>query len=142
MDNNRDDLGRLVREAWVKWALTQDSPKPSWLVPYDELAECDKEADRQIGEAIFDHALNSLRSATDTQIDAYFFECSNCGANACVTGATNRLEASTHLLEHDGWTSHSPSYHFKSFLCSDCVYEREHLEWLNVSSRIECEFPE
>lgn len=49
---DRDTLGRMVREAWVRWAETQPSPKPSWLVPYEELAEPDKEADRQIGEAI------------------------------------------------------------------------------------------
>lgn len=58
MDGNRpipyerDTLGRFVREAWVRWAETQPSPKPSWLVPYDELSEPDKEADRQIGETI------------------------------------------------------------------------------------------
>jgi hypothetical protein len=49
---DRDTLGRMVREAWVRWAQTQPDPKPSWLQPYDELAEPDKEADRQIGEAI------------------------------------------------------------------------------------------
>lgn len=49
---DRETLGRMVREAWVRWALTQPAPKPSWLVPYDELSEPDKEADRQIGEAI------------------------------------------------------------------------------------------
>ena len=49
---DRDTLGRMVREAWVRWAMTQPSPKASWLAPYDELAEADKEADRQIGEAI------------------------------------------------------------------------------------------
>ena len=49
---DRDTAGRLVREAWIRWAETQPNPKPSWLVPYDELAEADKEADRQIGEAI------------------------------------------------------------------------------------------
>jgi hypothetical protein len=49
---DRDQLGRFVREAWVRWALTQPDPKPSWLVPYDELSEPDKEADRQIGETI------------------------------------------------------------------------------------------
>jgi hypothetical protein len=48
----RDELGRMVREAWVRWAKTQPSPKPHWLIPYAELAEPDKEADRQIGEAI------------------------------------------------------------------------------------------
>ncbi len=49
---DRDTLGRFVREAWVRWAETQPEPKPSWLLPYDELSEADKEADRQIGEAI------------------------------------------------------------------------------------------
>ncbi len=50
-DNSRDIGGRIVREAWVRWAMTQPNPKPSWLVPYDELSEPDKEADRQIFEA-------------------------------------------------------------------------------------------
>ncbi len=49
---DREQLGRMVREAWVDWARTQPNPKPSWLVPYDELSEPDKEADRQIGERI------------------------------------------------------------------------------------------
>ena len=49
---DRDTLGRMVREAWVRWAEMQPNPKPSWLVPYDDLAEADKEADRQIGEAV------------------------------------------------------------------------------------------
>jgi hypothetical protein len=49
---DRDTLGRFVREAWVRWAQTQPDPKPSWLVAYDELPEADKEADRQIGEAV------------------------------------------------------------------------------------------
>lgn len=54
---DRDTLGRFVREAWVRWAETQPSPKPSWLAPYDELSEPDKEADRQIGEALARWAL-------------------------------------------------------------------------------------
>ena len=49
---DRDQAGRFVREAWVRWARTQPNPKPSWLVPYDDLDEADKEADRQIGEAV------------------------------------------------------------------------------------------
>jgi hypothetical protein len=49
---SRDELGRMVREAWVRWAETQPNPKPSWLAPYDDLSEPDKEADRQIGEAV------------------------------------------------------------------------------------------
>jgi hypothetical protein len=50
---NRDYGGRLVREAWVRWARTQPDPKSSWLVPYEELSEPDKEADRQIAEALW-----------------------------------------------------------------------------------------
>lgn len=49
---DRETLGRMVREAWIRWAQTQPAPKSSWLVPYDGLAEHDKEADRQIGEAV------------------------------------------------------------------------------------------
>lgn len=70
---DRETLGRMVREAWVRWAETQPTPKPSWLVPYDELAEPDKEADRQIGEAIsrwtliHDAARNSLTADAGAQ---------------------------------------------------------------------------
>lgn len=49
---DRDELGRVVRTAWIAWAKTQPDPKPSWLAPYDDLSEPDKEADRQIGEAV------------------------------------------------------------------------------------------
>lgn len=48
----RDDLGRLVREAWVKYCIETGDTKPSHLTPYDELSEWDKEADRRIGEAV------------------------------------------------------------------------------------------
>jgi len=50
---DREFLGQAVREQWVRWATSQPSPKPSWLVPYHELSEADKEADRQIGEHIY-----------------------------------------------------------------------------------------
>ncbi|MGV2135195.1 hypothetical protein GOZ83_19520 [Agrobacterium vitis] len=61
----RDTLGRFVREAWVRWAKSQTNPKPSWLVPYDDLSEADKEADRQIGEAVARWTMigNAARSA-------------------------------------------------------------------------------
>ncbi|HSS11796.1 MAG TPA: hypothetical protein VLL25_18050 [Acidimicrobiales bacterium] len=50
---HRDALGRRVREAWIAWAQRQPTPKSSWLVPYDDLAESDKEADRCIGSALW-----------------------------------------------------------------------------------------
>jgi hypothetical protein len=48
-DSDRDMLGRLVREEWIKWAKEQPNPKPSWLVPWEELSEPDREVDRRIG---------------------------------------------------------------------------------------------
>lgn len=75
---DRDTLGRMVREAWVRWAETQAAPKPSWLLPYDDLAEADKEADRQIGETIarwtlIGDAAASGRSPAGTKTDAEHF---------------------------------------------------------------------
>lgn len=58
----REHLGRVVREAWVTWASHYPSSKPSWLVPYDELSESDKEADRRIGESVFRDTLTALRA--------------------------------------------------------------------------------
>lgn len=49
----RERLGRLVRELWVSWAEKQPNPKPSWLVPFEDLSEQDKEADRVIGYGLF-----------------------------------------------------------------------------------------
>lgn len=60
---SRDFLGQIVREAWVKWAKQQPNPKPSWLAQYAELSEADKEADRQIGEAVLQWVM-SIKSAT------------------------------------------------------------------------------
>lgn len=49
---SREELGRRVRETWVRWAKEQLNPKPSWLVPWGELSDPDKEVDRRIGEDV------------------------------------------------------------------------------------------
>lgn len=49
---SREELGHVVRLAWVQWAERQPDPKPSWLVPWEALDEVSKEADRVIGEAV------------------------------------------------------------------------------------------
>ncbi len=49
---HREQLGRLVREQWVRWATEHPEPKPSWLLSYEQLSESDKEADRRIGEEL------------------------------------------------------------------------------------------
>lgn len=49
---SREELGRLVREVWIEWAKEQPNPKPSWLVPWEDLSEPDREVDRRIGERL------------------------------------------------------------------------------------------
>lgn len=49
----REFLGKLVRFEWVEWAREQPSPKPSWLKPWEELTEPEREVDRRIGERIY-----------------------------------------------------------------------------------------
>jgi hypothetical protein len=48
----RDRLGRVAHEALVRWAATQPDPNPWWAVPYEDLPESSKEADRIVGEAV------------------------------------------------------------------------------------------
>jgi len=48
----RETLGKAVRKAWIQWAKTQNNPKDSWLIPWESMEEQDKEADRQIAEAV------------------------------------------------------------------------------------------
>lgn len=48
----REKLGRIVRETWVKWAENQTYAKPSWLDPWEQLDDGQKEVDMLIGEAV------------------------------------------------------------------------------------------
>jgi hypothetical protein len=66
---SRDFLGQIVRDAWVKWAKQQPAPKASWLAPYAKLSEPDKEADRQIGEAVAQWVLE-IKGADWSQVAA------------------------------------------------------------------------
>jgi hypothetical protein len=56
-NEEREALGRTVREEWIAWAKEQPDPKPSWLVPWEGLSEPDKEVDRRIGERLHREAL-------------------------------------------------------------------------------------
>lgn len=52
-ERERDRLGQMVRDVWIAWAKEQPEPKASWLIPYNQLSEPDKEVDRRIGEKLF-----------------------------------------------------------------------------------------
>jgi hypothetical protein len=58
---DREALGRLVREAWMHWARQHPNPKHSWLMPWEELAEDDREVDRQIGEQVAEFLARQIR---------------------------------------------------------------------------------
>lgn len=49
-----DKLGKAVRDAWIAWAKEQPdvAEHPSWLVPWDELPEAQKDVDRRIASAV------------------------------------------------------------------------------------------
>jgi hypothetical protein len=49
----REFMGKLVRAEWERWAREQPNPKPSWLTPWDQLTEPEREVDRRIAEAIW-----------------------------------------------------------------------------------------
>jgi hypothetical protein len=65
----REFVGKLVRRVWVGWAKEQPNPKPSWLVPYEELPEPDKEVDRRIGETVAMFAVGAWHADGDTVVE-------------------------------------------------------------------------
>ena len=53
MADDREPLGRLVRETWVACVVDYfKDPKLSWVTPWDELDDFQREADMRIGEAV------------------------------------------------------------------------------------------
>ena len=48
----REQRGQTVRETWVAWAKRQRAPKHSWLVPWDDLDDGQREVDMLIGDAV------------------------------------------------------------------------------------------
>jgi hypothetical protein len=51
-DDEVDAIGALVREVWVEWAAEQPDPKPSWLTPWEDLDEGQRQVDKRIGATI------------------------------------------------------------------------------------------
>lgn len=51
-EEDHETLGRMVRDVWITWALEQPNPKPSWLVPWEQLPATDREVDIRIGRRL------------------------------------------------------------------------------------------
>lgn len=106
-DDSREALGRLVREVWVKWAKEQLDPKPSWLVPWEGLAEPDREVDRRIGEAVARATEEALPPEVQRVLALYRegewegWVCLHCGGGyprSIITGCPQCSEAAMHAL--------------------------------------------
>jgi hypothetical protein len=73
----RELVGRLVRQVWIEWASEQDDPKPSWLLPWEDLDDGQREVDMRIGEKLYQaggdaltRKIKRLRDAEDRQFQA------------------------------------------------------------------------
>ena len=62
MTDDREPLGRIVRETWVAWAREQYRPKPSWLLLWEELDNGQREVDMRIGAAV------AVRAVADAKL--------------------------------------------------------------------------
>lgn len=60
-------VAEQIRVAWCEWARTQPNPKPSWLVPWAELDEQSRDADRHLAR----YALALAERAADEAVSAY-----------------------------------------------------------------------
>jgi hypothetical protein len=61
----REQLGQTVRRVWVGWAQDQRNPKESWLKPWAELTQDEKEADMRIGQVLFGVGWRAALNYTD-----------------------------------------------------------------------------
>ena len=64
MTDDREPLGRVVRETWVAWAKEQPdvAEHPSWTEPYDRIPARDREVDMRIGSAVAAEALRQYEA--------------------------------------------------------------------------------
>lgn len=65
----RDELGQVVRNAWVDRCKLKPNPNPDHLLPWREMTEFDRETDRCIGEAVEQAVAGPLRPLADWHED-------------------------------------------------------------------------
>lgn len=94
---DREQLGRIVRYAWVNWAEKQENPKPHWLNSWEELDEPMKEVDRQIGEEVANFVLRDQKIYREMfeEIERYI---QNHEAYNQISSYGGRTERIGHLL--------------------------------------------
>ena len=91
---DREALGRIVRETWVKWAKEQSNPKGHWIVTWDALDAGQREVDMRIGEAVQAAALARERQRVTVLRKAAFDV-----LESCVPSPDDIPEAETRLTD-------------------------------------------
>jgi hypothetical protein len=94
MSDDREALGRLVRETWVAWAREQPDPKSNWLTGWDELDSGQREVDMRIGSAVAVRATRDARLELDelrAEVMRY-----RAALPACLGALRARLAVSPH----------------------------------------------
>jgi hypothetical protein len=74
-----ETLGRIVRDIWRAWAQEQSDPKLSWLLPWDQLTEPEREVDRRIGCELFDRGFRAGVEAAARAVEGYSFVTDSAG---------------------------------------------------------------
>jgi hypothetical protein len=96
-----DALGRLVRQVWD--ATVRDlvaDPKPSWLTPWEDLDEFQREVDRRIGMALAVHAAATERAAIVRKLRDQAAECRDISIRAASVEGSNEALAAAIALDH------------------------------------------
>ncbi|QWF85772.1 hypothetical protein [Amycolatopsis sp. CA-230715] len=65
----RELLGRWVRQVWEEWAREQANAKPSWLTPWENLDDGQREVDMRIGDMLFEMGRRYVILARHCQAD-------------------------------------------------------------------------
>lgn len=82
MPLSRDEVGRVVRDAWVEFAKLDPKSPPHHLTPYDECDEKTKEADRRIGEAVVQYVIEKIRVSSIAHEGPQEIHCGGCQGHA------------------------------------------------------------
>jgi hypothetical protein len=103
---DREQLGRIVRKAWLEWLRTNPSvsgQRPvSWSAEWDTLKEEDKEVDRRIGVAVAEAVLASERGRDEELAKLQELRSKGLRIGQVIFGAV-ASEKGMGSADHDKW---------------------------------------
>ena len=62
---DREELGKLVRETWIKYRVSIGDKKLTHLIKWEFLTENEREVDRKIGEAIQNKVISIIKEVVN-----------------------------------------------------------------------------